>query len=220
MGASLKIPAPSATLLKFLRSQSEGIYFFSPNLRPNFAFDHAAPRNTHARRPPARRPSITSTRTLCTSQPQYTTLEAGFPILDFLFPRASSTTFHPENKSSYSLRRPPRRDWNTLGARYGSSHERRWWQLFGGRSPRSSQPLHPDDLPNGNFNEESGDSMFSLGRRISAKAAAQPKLRCTELDENGNIILTSGEFKKSELIQKVRKHNNCWRNGKDMADEE
>lgn len=45
--------------------------------------------------------------------------------------------------------------------------------------------------------------MFSLGRTISAKAAAQPKLRCTELDENGNVVLASGEFKKSELIAKV-----------------
>jgi hypothetical protein len=45
--------------------------------------------------------------------------------------------------------------------------------------------------------------MFSLGRAVSAKAAAQPKLRCTELDENGNVVLASGEFKKSELIAKV-----------------
>lgn len=44
--------------------------------------------------------------------------------------------------------------------------------------------------------------MFSLGRHISAKAAAQPKLRCTELDEIGNVVLASGEFKKSELIAK------------------
>jgi magnesium transporter len=38
---------------------------------------------------------------------------------------------------------------------------------------------------------------------VSAKAAAQPKLRCTELDENGNVVLASGEFKKTELIAKV-----------------
>lgn len=49
--------------------------------------------------------------------------------------------------------------------------------------------------------------MFSLGRTISAKAAAQPKLRCTELDENGNVVLASGEFKKSELIAKVYEPN-------------
>ena len=30
------------------------------------------------------------------------------------------------------------------------------------------------------------------------------KMRCTELDEHGNVTLVSGEFKKSELIAKVR----------------
>lgn len=43
--------------------------------------------------------------------------------------------------------------------------------------------------------------MFSLGR--SAKAANEPKLRCTEFDEDGNVVLVNGEFKKSELIAKV-----------------
>jgi magnesium transporter len=51
---------------------------------------------------------------------------------------------------------------------------------------------------------EESDSAFRMGHRISAKAAAQPKLRCTELDENGNVVLASGEFKKSELIAKVQ----------------
>lgn len=70
---------------------------------------------------------------------------------------------------------------------------------------KGGRPLHPDDLPTrSNSRDEGSDtSMFSLGRHISAKAAAQPKLRCTELDENGNVVLASGEFKKSELIQKV-----------------
>ena len=29
------------------------------------------------------------------------------------------------------------------------------------------------------------------------------KLRCTEFDENGNVTVVDGEFKKSELIAKV-----------------
>ncbi|KUJ23527.1 cora-domain-containing protein [Mollisia scopiformis] len=70
-------------------------------------------------------------------------------------------------------------------------------------SSKGWNPLQPDDLPR-NFGGDDGNdtSMFSLGRHISAKAAAQPKLRCTELDENGNVVLASGEFKKSELIAK------------------
>jgi magnesium transporter len=65
-------------------------------------------------------------------------------------------------------------------------------------------PLRADDLPH---IDDSGDSAFSLGHRISAKAAAQPKLRCTELDENGTVVLASGEFKKSELIAKVSQYH-------------
>jgi magnesium transporter len=45
--------------------------------------------------------------------------------------------------------------------------------------------------------------MFTLGRTITAKAANEQKLRCTEFDENGNVVLVNGEFKKSELIAKV-----------------
>lgn len=72
------------------------------------------------------------------------------------------------------------------------------------RAVKGTTPLQSDDIPSrGNGGSEGDESMFSLGRHISAKAAAQPKLRCTELDENGNIVLTSGEFKKSELIAKV-----------------
>lgn len=40
----------------------------------------------------------------------------------------------------------------------------------------------------------------SLGRL--ARTANELKMRCTELDEHGNVTLVSGEFKKSELIAK------------------
>jgi hypothetical protein len=37
-----------------------------------------------------------------------------------------------------------------------------------------------------------------------AKAGNELKLRCTEFDKQGRVTLVSGEFKKSELIAKVR----------------
>lgn len=40
--------------------------------------------------------------------------------------------------------------------------------------------------------------------RLVLKASNEPRLRCTEFDENGNVTLVNGEFKKSELIAKVR----------------
>lgn len=46
--------------------------------------------------------------------------------------------------------------------------------------------------------------MFNSRRTLAAKAALEPRLRCTEVDENGKVILVDGEFKKTELIAKVR----------------
>lgn len=45
----------------------------------------------------------------------------------------------------------------------------------------------------------------SLSNRhaILAKAALEPRLRCTEVDENGEPTTTDGEFNKTELIAKV-----------------
>jgi len=37
---------------------------------------------------------------------------------------------------------------------------------------------------------------------MAAKAALEPRLRCTEVDEYGKVILVDGEFKKTELIAK------------------
>lgn len=46
---------------------------------------------------------------------------------------------------------------------------------------------------------------------MTAKAAAEPRLRCTEVDENGEVILVDGEFKKTELIAKVSNHSQHFR---------
>jgi hypothetical protein len=45
---------------------------------------------------------------------------------------------------------------------------------------------------------------LSLARALAAKASNELRLRCTEFDINGNVTLMNGEFKKSELIAKVR----------------
>jgi len=47
------------------------------------------------------------------------------------------------------------------------------------------------------------DDDAGLGGRI-IKPSSELKLRCTEFDENGNVTLVNGEFRKSELIAKVR----------------
>ncbi|MCJ1364568.1 hypothetical protein MMC16_003680 [Acarospora aff. strigata] len=79
------------------------------------------------------------------------------------------------------------------------------WDETPKRKGRNGQTaLKPDDLPPlRSFLEEGAEtSMFNLGRNLSGKASNELKLRCTEFDENGNVTLVNGEFKKSELIAK------------------
>jgi len=206
MRSSLHSPVPSSTLLRFLKSQSEGICFFSQNTRPGFIFDHAAPRNQSqtGSRIGSLAPKVPS-RSLSTTKPKCATVEAGFGHLDFLFPRSAAVTARQRPQSS-QFKGAVR----VLDISQRNSSSRTKWQdwrrrLWGVTSKRGRHPLHMDDIPP---LKDSDDSAFILGHRISAKAAAQPRLRCTELDENGNVVLASGEFKKSELIAKVG--TNCY----------
>jgi magnesium transporter len=75
-------------------------------------------------------------------------------------------------------------------------HERLW-----GHATGKASKLRPEDLPS---IDGGPGSMFSAMRTQASKAALEPRLRCTEVDEKGEVILVDGEFKKSELIAKVR----------------
>ncbi|KAH8811522.1 hypothetical protein F5884DRAFT_668356 [Xylogone sp. PMI_703] len=91
--------------------------------------------------------------------------------------------------------------WTTLRSASTESSKLAWHRrLWGSRTKNGGGPLRPDDLPA--RGRDDGTSVFSLGRAISPKAANEPRLRCTEFDENGNVVLVNGEFKKSELIAK------------------
>ncbi|CZT05632.1 related to inner membrane magnesium transporter MRS2, mitochondrial precursor [Rhynchosporium agropyri] len=199
---SLHAPAPSATLLKFLKSQSESICFFSPN--PRTASTSQA-RTSHLRTSSnVKYPS--NTRRLYTYSPRRATVEAGILSLECLWPRAAPALNASSAKSHViAWRRNLGYGGSLVTQRNAHSGSKKWHQkLWGAASLRVGRPLRPDDLPSTSHGseEDSENSMFSLGRHISAKAAAQPKLRCTEFDESGNVVLASGEFKKSELIAK------------------
>lgn len=76
------------------------------------------------------------------------------------------------------------------------------WELFRRRKPREPRSIPPPPP----LSEVMGDAPIpigfeSLGRMT--RAANELKMRCTELDEHGNVTMVSGEFKKSELIAKV-----------------
>ncbi|PBP16106.1 inner membrane magnesium transporter mrs2 [Diplocarpon rosae] len=203
---SLHPPIPSSTLLRFLKSQSESICFFS-NPKPDLTFDRTTPRI-----PPLQSRSVkppTTARQLSNPTLRRAADKAGLVNLDILWPKSASPPFNTRLSSSNVNRTARSRRLGYGGSlvtqRAASSGSQNWHQkLWGVTSLRGGRPLRPDDLPASlrGKEEESDVSMFSLGRYISAKAAAQPRLRCTEFDESGNVVLASGEFKKSELIAK------------------
>ncbi|KAJ5166178.1 uncharacterized protein N7482_004959 [Penicillium canariense] len=50
--------------------------------------------------------------------------------------------------------------------------------------------------------DEGTEGIFNIGRGLAAKASNELRIRCTEFDNNGNVTLVNGEFRKSELIAK------------------
>jgi magnesium transporter len=235
---SSAISAPSPTLLKFLRSQSEGICFFSPNpTNGTFVFNHAAPRAClpkTALKPTRDSSVITPTRSIKagpTVQPfsmsamRPNVAQIGLFKGEILMPRATREkrkTGQGNLHTSARVHPPPRfqnpRQGRDIHLRFLNTTERKsaprswrsWWhQTWFKRSEKKRQhALRQDDLPlgrGGNYlgSDESPESMIAIGRTVSVKAANEAKLRCTEFDENGNVVLVDGQFKKSELIAKV-----------------
>ncbi|KAI0542759.1 cora-domain-containing protein [Xylaria digitata] len=180
--ASLRLPVPSVRLLRFLRQQSESPSFFCPN-------HHVSSLSVGAAR-----------KTQCLSQYQPIPLQAA--ILDFeaLAPTRGPRSVRIKRSSHPNL---------ALRCQHNSTNRqptpckpawREWlWGSWGFRARRPGRPLEPDDLPEVD-REGDNNSMFNTHRQLSKKAASEPRLRCTEVDENGNVILVDGEFKKSELI--------------------
>lgn len=191
---------PSSTLLRVLRTQSENICFFTQNKQANGYTINTAPR----RIPPAKTlpRGQPSRRYLSTSPCSQATVEASVLSLDFLRPawKAEPPAFTRPGQqvtSAHQLR-------NSLnGARHASTDT--WLllrRLWGFNRRRPADALKPNDLPS--FPGFLGDgSETTLGRSIAGKASNELKLRCTEIDENGNVTLVNGEFKKAELIAKV-----------------
>jgi magnesium transporter len=76
------------------------------------------------------------------------------------------------------------------------------WNMFSSARKRRLAQIQPPGPPPEDGQQTSAGFGSSLGR--ISRPANELKMRCTELDEHGNVTLVSGEFKKSELIAKVR----------------
>jgi len=200
MPPALNLPVPSPSLLRFLRAQSQGLSFDAGHgiLQPSgYALPQRACRSITT---PPKRPS----RALCTStQRKNTVMQAGFWDLDAMLQRS----FRKRRSQVDATEASRLADTH----RYASSNPMpraicrpSWREIIWARATgRGITPLKPEDLP---LRDDRGGpgSIFSPSRtQAAAKAALEPRLRCTEVDENGDVILADGEFKKSELIAKV-----------------
>lgn len=190
MRPALQPAVPSRRLLRFLRFQSEGIPFF----------DHG--------RLASPRPSGQSRRlSAATSKSKPRRPEAAICAIPFAVdnilprhlkrvrttPSACATLLVANNAAAAASRR-----FASTGDTYDAERKQTASQRLWG--PNAVKP----DFRS-RSTDELDDSIFTTMTGRRAKAALEPVLRCTEVDEKGDAILIDGAFKKSELIAKVRR---------------
>lgn len=204
MQAASKVyaPVPSLNVLKFLRLQAQELSFFSSSIKAEVSrrsphsftafFEHNASDSF-----------CHPSESFGTSHQCRKTFESSLLNVD-LFKRPRShervhaatlpvifaSTIH--GKKPISL------------VRHASTQEPHLLRRLWAKRRRSHVAQKTEELPPlPSFLDDAGGT--SLGRNKAGKAANELRLRCTEINENGDVTLVNGEFKKSELIAKVRK---------------
>jgi magnesium transporter len=198
------IAAPSPSVLNFLRSQVRNAFEspvaqctglkrqqrgYGANNKGQWSIAHATTREAHSFRGTARLESRTVVAPKCC-------LSHKSPL------PASAPTFTCRSASQSALQScaasSPRM--------FSTSRTNNGWNIFKSERIRRLAQLSPPRPPPEDSSQGSSSSGFgsSLGRIM--RPANELKMRCTELDEHGNVTLVSGEFKKSELIAKVRSY--------------
>ncbi|KAK5998781.1 Mitochondrial inner membrane magnesium transporter MRS2 [Cladobotryum mycophilum] len=190
---ALRPPVPSRNLLRFLRRQTEAAFFshsngYCPAITAPLCYDSRENSRTSSKRKLGR--------------PLFPVeLEASlFNLEPLRLSRLKRSGYVRILKNVFSTSTPAPKDAETDGTI--SSPSPSWQERVWGIGARKGvKPLKPDDLPSREDAEHSS-SMFNNRKILSAKSALDPRLRCTEVDENGKVILMDGEFKKTELIAK------------------
>ncbi|KAF6799498.1 inner membrane magnesium transporter mrs2 [Colletotrichum sojae] len=198
MPPPLRTPVPSTSLLRFLRSQTEAPSVFGSSQCAALRSSQPRPAVQH-HQCFAKRPSREGVRSISTrTTPTTTCRRPELPALD----SQSATRLTRKRSSPAAVA-----FFSTTCIRHdacgdGPQGPRPTWKekLWGMRGKGTTKPLQPNDLPM--HEEGSAGTMFNSRRVLTAKAALEPRLRCTEVDENGEVILVDGEFKKTELIAK------------------
>ncbi|KAL4977887.1 hypothetical protein BDW66DRAFT_131250 [Aspergillus desertorum] len=175
----LKPSVPSASLLRFLRAQSESALFSTNQPSACRRISTRLPRSTNLVLLAEH-----SSRTYLELSPCQTR-----PLSDVELSRCRTS------QCGTSLF--PRLAGSPQSRNFSSTRSRQILRRFldFGRIKQVAEPRRGPSLLDDTEN-------LSLARALAAKASNELRLRCTEFDINGNVTLMNGEFKKSELIAK------------------
>lgn len=180
MLSPLKPSAPSASLLRFLRSQSGFASGSAACARPRPPVPCHEALTSVSRRASswARQDARQNRTTLCSTTPYLSdvrskALVAFVSLQPLALARNASTTRRPFLRRLFELK----------------------------RGKTADHKSHRNQIPA--TSEEGSEGLFNIGRGLAAKASNELRIRCTEFDKNGNVTLVNGEFRKSELIAKV-----------------
>ena len=193
--------APSVSLLRFLRSQSDSVPFFTA--KPTLHAPRSLRGGSFSKRSCG---GLPFTRVSCQQQPTVALTKTLFSngtqgantdvlrrrriICHQSFGQKSDWfRLKPSQQTrSLSTRRPLLRRLLDLKRSKAAA-----WKADNNNKPKNNGPF-VDDV-----------NLFNINRSsLGGKTPNEPRLRCTEFDNTGNVTLVNGEFKKSELIAKVR----------------
>ncbi|KAJ5529332.1 Magnesium transporter MRS2/LPE10 [Penicillium freii] len=181
---SPRLSAPSASLLRFLRSQS--------------GFSAALSACAYPRRLASRDKGFSTGPSPKFSS--WTRLDAPHS------PATLDTTIFSNQHGKPNLARatvspalvPKQLKFSRYASTKSRSFLRRLFDLKRGKACdyKNQGPTNPGLM------DEGTEGMFNIGRSLSAKASNELRIRCTEFDINGDVTLVNGEFRKQELIAK------------------
>lgn len=190
---SPRLSAPSASLLRFLRSQSGFSAALSACAYPKRLASRdkgfstgSSPKLSSWTRLDALHGPATLDTTIFSNQhgkpnPARATVFPALVPMPLKFSRHASTKSRPFLRRLFDLKRNKECDYKNQG------------------------PTNPGLM------DEGTEGMFNIGRSLSAKASNELRIRCTEFDINGDVTLVNGEFRKQELIAKVGKEDSSLR---------
>ncbi|KAJ5123011.1 hypothetical protein N7448_009108 [Penicillium atrosanguineum] len=169
---------PSATLLRFLRSQSGFVTGASACVRPQLrSLSHEAVATGSLRRSSSWTCSAKSD--ICPS------LDTGLISIPGARPKSAVSSLISKQ----------------LIIRHASTNRRPFLKrLFDFQRTKTAEYQKARNL--GPTLIDDGEGIFNIGRGLAAKASNELRIRCTEFDMNGNVTLVNGDFRKSELIAK------------------